>query len=30
MKTKKEKVTPITAKELFDKMLLKNPEVTST
>ena len=30
MKTKKEKVTPITAKELFYKMLLENPEATST
>lgn len=30
MKTKKEKVTPIKAKELFDKMLLENPETTST
>lgn len=30
MKTKKEKVEPITAKEMYDKMLLENDQATST
>lgn len=30
MKTKKEKPTPITAREMFNNMLLENEEATST
>lgn len=30
MKTKKDKAEPITAKEMYDKMLLENDQATST